>query len=461
MLLGLVTFPILTRLLGRDEYGVLGLVTTTVSIAVALAKGGLSDGIIRFHRDYAGTPERSRVFTSTVLFRGIAFSLVSCALYAATIPFFARWLGVEPRYLICFYVMLPYLFIRPLNIIVLNYFRAQGLTVRYNVNNVATRALGIALSLTLLIYVIRDLYGFFMGLVLAEIGASFALFIWLFRRYSVAWNSVSASLSTDLLRFGVPLVLTELSYLLLAYLDRYMIVAVHGEDLLGLYSVGYNLPSYINELVMFSLSYAVVPIYTELYTTKGREATEAFLSRALRYYVIAVIPLCAIYASVSRDLLIVLASSKYADAAAFSPVILVALVFLGMNSILAAGLYLQKRTKQLLLIMAVALLVNVSLNLLLLPPFGAMGAAFATLGATIVSSLLTWHFARRHITLQMPVSTVVFYVAIALCMVAAAQAISTGREWLNVPAKTAVSLLILGVALMWREPEARRLVSRR
>jgi O-antigen/teichoic acid export membrane protein len=42
LLLGLITFPILTRLLSREDYGILGLVTTTIAIAVAFAKGGIS-----------------------------------------------------------------------------------------------------------------------------------------------------------------------------------------------------------------------------------------------------------------------------------------------------------------------------------------------------------------------------------------------------------------------------------
>lgn len=461
MLLGLVTFPILTRLLGRDEYGMLGLVTTTVSIAVALAKGGLSDGIIRFYRDFASTPERLRTFTSTVLVRGLILSAFACACYGLTVPYIAtHWLGVDPRYLVCFYVMLPYLFVRPLNIIVLNYLRALGLTVRYNVNNVATRALGIALSLFMLLYVVQSLYGFFVGLVLAEMASAAALFVWLFRRYSVRLDSVSGPLSMDLLKFGVPLLLTELSYLLLSYVDRYMIVAFHGEDLLGLYSVGYNLPSYINELVMFSLSYAVVPIYTELYATKGREATEAFLSRALRYYVMAVVPLCALYAAVSEDLLVVLASHKYAEASIFSPIILVALVVLGMNSLLAAGLYLQKRTKQMLGIMAAALLVNVLANVLLLPRYGATGAAFSTLIATLVSSVLTWRLARAHIRLQLPLGTAAFYLLVALAMLAVAWPVATGHAWSNVLAKSAACVVLLMLVVVWREPEARRLVRR-
>jgi len=53
VLLGLISFPILTRMLTREEYGILGLVSTTMLVLVALAKAGLSDGIIRYYKEYS------------------------------------------------------------------------------------------------------------------------------------------------------------------------------------------------------------------------------------------------------------------------------------------------------------------------------------------------------------------------------------------------------------------------
>lgn len=455
MLLGLVTFPILTRLLPRDQYGMLGLITATASIAVALAKGGLSDGIIRFYRDYASTAEDREVFTSTVVFRGIAVAVVVCILYALCVPNITGLLEVDKGYMLCFYVMLPYVLVRPLNVIVYNYLRVLGNTVLFNVNVVATRALGIVLSLFLLLYLVKNLYGFFLGVVIAEIVAGITLFWWLLRRYRVSWSRVSGPLSIDLLKFGTPLVATELMFLLLTYIDRYMLVNICGEDLLGVYSVGYNLPSYINDLLMFSISNAVVPIYTETFAKEGRRATEEFLSRALRYYFIVVIPLCAIYATISHDLIVVVASEKYAAAASFSPLIMIGLVCLGMNSIVGAGMYLQKKTNLMLGIMAVALLVNVGLNLLLLPRLQAMGAAIATLVATIVSLGLTWYFGRKHLRLVFPASTVILYGILALAIYALTTIITTDKEWLNLIMEIGLGGGIVLAAVLWREKDAR------
>ena len=455
MLLGLITFPILTRLLSREDYGVLGLVTTTIAIAVAFAKGGLSDGIIRFYRDYADSPERLAQFTSTVLTRGMALTLVTVVIYVLLFPHIHKYLGIHDQYLSCFMVMAIYLFVRPLNIIVLNYLRALGRTFFYNAINVSIKSVCAVLSLLLLVYVIRELYGYFVGVVLAELAGGIVLYSWLLKNYRVSFRNISAGLTLNLLKFGLPLLLTELSYLLLTYVDRYMIVAYHGEAMLGLYSVGYNLPSYINDLIMFSLSYAVVPIYTEMYAREGRAKTEVFLSRAMHYYLMAVIPICVGYYAVSSDLLVTLASSKYADAAVFSPIVLMGLVFMGMNSILYAGLYLEKKSLQILAIMFVAVVINILLNLILLPHYGATGAAIATLVACVASSVLTSALAFRHIRVRFDLATVTYYLAASVFMGWLILQISTPAEWLNLICRTLLGMLIIAVAILWREREIR------
>jgi len=458
MLLGLITFPILTRLLTPEEYGILGLVSTTIAITVALGKGGLSDGIIRFYREYTNTPERLTLFTSTVLIRGTALSAGVVVAYVLILPHISDYLGINTKYLSCFMVMALYLFVRPLNIIVLNYLRTLGKTLLFNAINLTTKVLSIILSLGLLIYIIRDLYGFFLGLALAEIVATIILLRWLFSNYRFKFSSVSGDLALNLLKFGIPLLLTELSYLLLSYVDRYMIVAYSGEKILGLYTVGYNLPSYANELIMFSLSYAVVPIYTELYQKEGKEKTEEFLSRVLNYYLMAVIPLCVGYYAVAHDLLVTLASNKYIEAAAFSPIIFIGLVILGMNSILCAGLYLQKKSLQILAVMITAVIVNIVMNMILLPNYGAMGASVARLIACTVSAIYAAYLSFRYIRIKIDINTLLYYLAASFVMYLLLIPIQISHEWLNLAMKTIVGGIIIAVAILMREKELREQV---
>lgn len=451
LLLGFITFPILTRVLSREEYGILGLVSTTMLLFVAMGKSGLSNGIIRFYGDYDSNDDALSGFVTTVFLKGLVLSSITTACYLALVTSLLRLLTINKEFMVCFLVMSFYLFVRPLNIIVLNILRVRGKTILLNSIEFCGKALAVALSLFLFFYVISKFYGYFVGLAAAEITISIYLFWWFFSNYRIRFRRVSNELFVRLVSFGAPLLLTELSYLLLTYADRYMIVLYRDEAALGLYSVGYNLSMYIADLVTFSLSYSVVPIYVEVYRKEGKEATEIFLKKCLHYVLIGVIPICFGFHAVSKNLFVFLASEKYATASEFSFIILIGTLLLGLNNIFNAGLYLSKKTLGILSIMAVSVLLNVVLNMILLPSYGIKGAAIATLVAAAVSSVLTILISYRYLKVGINWS-ILYFVIISFVMLKVVEKISITPLYLGLGIQilTGIAIVVIGTALAER-----------
>jgi len=452
-MLGLITFPILTRALTKDQYGVMSLVTTTILFAVAISKAGLSDGMIRFYKEYSASLERRTIFASTVLMRGLVFSLVSVVLYIAILPVFSHYLGFTRNYMICFSVMALYLFIRPLNIIIMNFIRVNDRTFFLNGVNLLLTCFSIGLSLVLLLYVFRELYGFFIGGVIGEFIAASVFFYWFFKQYSIIPSAASGDLAKQLIKFGLPLLIGECAFLALSYADRYLILAYYNESVLGLYSVGYNLAMYIANLIMFSITYAIVPIYVDLYGTEGREKTEAFLGKCLRYLIIALIPICFGYLAVCRDLFITLASDKYADAASFSPIILVGTIVFALNSVFNAGLYLAKKTAIMLGIMLLAVVVKIAMNVLLLPAYGVMGAAIATLIPCVMVTLLNAYLSSKYIRVKIDVKSIIYYGALSIVMLFVLRYIDTSIASINLVLKVFVGIMIMSLGAYYKEKD--------
>lgn len=453
VLLGLITFPILTRILTKEQYGVLGLVTTTMLISVAIAKAGLSEGIIRFYKEYSKVPEQLTVFSSTVLVRGVVLALLTVLLYIVLFPVINQYLHIDKKYNICFMIMGIYLFIRPLNIIVYNFLRVNDRTLFLNIVGLFEKIISIGLSLFLLLYVIHELYGYFIGIILAEFAASIVLFYWFFTNYKITFGKASQNLTVTLIKFGIPLLFSELFFLLLSYSDRYMIVFYHGEATLGLYSVGYNLAMYIANIIMFALSYTIVPIYVEIYGKEGRKKTEEFLQRCMYYLLIAVIPICFGYLAVSKDLFITLASEKYAAAATFSPLILIGSLLLGLNTVFNAGLYLKKKSMTMLTIMLLAVILNITMNLILLPKYGVMGAAVSALVTCIIGSILSISLSYRYIAVKVDIKTVLYYLTLSGIMFFVVKQIEISPVWMNLMIKVAAGCLIIGIGVLYREHE--------
>jgi O-antigen/teichoic acid export membrane protein len=453
-LFAFVTFPILTRVLTKEQYGILGLVTTTILFAVAVAKAGLSDGVIRFYKEYSGVREKLETFSSTILTRGIVFSFAASLCYVAVLWLVRPYLKLNDAYLLGFLIMAFYLFLRPLNIIVIYFLRVNDKTIFMNVLGVVERMCSVGLSLFLLLYVFKAFYGYFVGLVIVEVLLSVVLFYWFFRNFSVNPSKVSKELNLKLIKFGTPLLLTELSFLVVSYADRYLIVAYLGGEALGLYSVGYNLAMYIGNIVTFSLSYAIVPIYVEIYGVEGRKKTEEFLERSLRYLLMFIIPMWIGYVAISKDFFITLASEKYAMAARFSPLVLLAYFFLAVNTILNAGLYLKKKTFTLFIVSFSAIVLNISMNLILLKRFGIVSAAVTAAVSNMVLTILTVWNSRKFITVRIDLKTFFYYLGVSVVMYLVVRQVETSWAWVNLGLKLIIGAVIVMAGGVYKEYES-------
>ena len=452
-LFAFVTFPILTRVLTEEQYGIMGLVTTTMLFAIAIAKAGMSDGVIRFFKEYSADREKIDTFSSTVLMRGIMFSVLASLFYLIILLLIRKYLRINEGYIICFLIMSLYLFIRPLNIIVYYFLRVNDKTIFMNVVSLVEKICSVGLSLFLLLYVLKAFYGYFVGLVIAEVVVSTILFYWFFRHFRVNPIKVSNDLNLKLMKFGAPLLLTELSFLLMSYADRYLIVAYLGEEALGLYSVGYNLAMYIGSIIMFSVSYAIIPIYVEIFEREGRKITEAFLQKSLHYLLMIIIPMWFGYIAIAKDLFIGLASEKYATAASFSPLILTGYFLLALNVLFNSGLYLKKKTIVSFGIMFFAILFNIGLNLILLPRLHVMGAAVSCVASFLLATGLTYWISSKYVTLKVKKKTLVYYGSVSCFMFLILNQIEMPWIWVNLGVKVIVGMLIIVIAILCMEKE--------
>ena len=456
LLIGFITFPILTRALPVEQYGMLSLVTNTMLLAVAVAKAGLSDGIIRMHDEYTKSPHERLVFASTVCIGAVTIALLVAFCYWNLLPRLARSLDLNTKFQLCFQVMTAYILVRPLNVACINLLRTNGRTVFINLVNVSNKIIAVTIGLVLLLYIIKDLYGFFTGIVISEYLIFIILGRWFFTHYQVRPKAFSPKLAHRLIVFGIPLLFSELAYLLLSYADRYIILFFHGENELGIYAAGYSLPMYIAGVITFSVSYAIIPLYVKIYTQEGRTATEDFLQDSFHYLMIGIIPLCFGYYAVAKDLYILLASEKYAQAASFSPLILYGSLFLGLNSVLNAGLYLTKRTKTIFAIICTGVAINIPLNFVLIPTFHVTGAAWATLIACGSTTLLTVLLSFRYIRVRLN-TRLALHLVVSLIMFYTVSLISTSTPLLTLGLKVVLGgiLVLSGIMMIEREMSTR------
>ena len=382
---GLVTFPLLTRVFSVADYGVMNLVAATLTVAVAFGKVGVQHSILRYDSEIRAGKGR---YTLPQLYATTQFGMLATAVVVMLVVLVGtrlvplQWLGSD-RVRNLFTIAAFLIVVQVEESAFVNFLRAEQQTAMLMKYQVAKKYLGLGIILFAVLLVSSTLTSFYSATVVSETLAVGVLGVLLFRkglRPKPDVSQFSRPLYVELLGFGIPMMIGyELSGIVLAVGDRYVIAGLIGKTPLGLYGAAYNLCQYVQAVLITSVGQAIMPIYMKMWDEKGVDATSAFITRSLRTYALLAAPVIAGFASVGPELLPALASEKYASAAPIIPWVIAGMVVDGTNSMLGAGLFIHRKTRVIMAIVMGGAALNIGLNLYLVPRIGIMGAAIATL----------------------------------------------------------------------------------
>jgi O-antigen/teichoic acid export membrane protein len=195
-----------------------------------------------------------------------------------------------------------------------------------------------------------------------------------------------STLYKNLLRFGLPLIPAALSGIAIQVIDRPILKALTDEATVGIYQANYRLGIFMM-LVVAMFDYAWRPFF--LANAKEENAREVF-SRVMTYFLLGTSFVFLLISFFIEDLVKIrilgyhLIRQEYWSGLPIVPVVLCAYIFTGINTVLVAGVHIEKKTQILPYTTGAGAIVNVAANYLLIPTLGIMGAAVATLLSYLV-----------------------------------------------------------------------------
>jgi len=413
-----ITFPIFTRIFTIEQYGTLGLVNATLLLLVGIGKFGIQNSVIRFYAEVE-TGKRdtdTTSFFSTALFGMAALGVgasVLCAIAAVALPD-SVWGKTSTGPLLL--LASPLVLVRVLDSGLLNLIRAQQRSAFYSLYTVVRKYVGVGAILLALFLVARSLESFFVSTMITEALAVAYLLVSYARRGLIDIRRFSRPLLIAMLAFGLPLLGSELSMIILSIGGRYIVNDELGARALGAYSAAYNLCDYVQAVLTMAFGQALVPMYTSLWESSGRESTTEFLQKSLRYYLAFALPVLAGMMAVGPELLRLLASNKYNEGATLIPYVIGGMLVTGGAPIFCAGIYIKKQTEVVLYSVIAAAIVNLALTIVLSRAFGIAGAGMATLASYLLYSASTGYFSYRTISIRFPWADAAKFSALATLM---------------------------------------------
>lgn len=380
---GLISMPIMTRLLSKAEYGLLGLVYATASIFALVGGMGFGEAAVRLYGEQRQRgPAALRNLCSTLV--GGAFaagSLVGLALAAV-----AGWLGGagSSPYVDCLPLVAVLVVIRAVSGVIYQIFRAQERAGAHALTQVCVRYGTTVVAIAGLLLFRRNAATVMVAALLVESVAVAVRLADLWRRGLISMPERAGGLLRTAVAYGLPLAVAGSARFLLDYADRFLIERLLGLDAVATYGVAYDIAAKLGETFSTPIQLAAVPILFRLWVAEGQEATSRFASDVLTYAIAIAIPIATLYLIYCETIIVLLASDKYRNAAELTPYLLPGVLLSSLNFVVTAGLTVQKRTTVLALTVCGAALLNVALNLVLMPRWQLVGAAIATTTAYAV-----------------------------------------------------------------------------
>jgi O-antigen/teichoic acid export membrane protein len=363
-LLGFLLLPLYTHFLNKDQMGYYDLISTTVSLLLPLITLQINDGMYRYVLEAKDEKKREAYINNSILvtIKGILiFSLIFLG-----VSFF-----IKIQYSLLIFIQVT---VTVISTLFMQISRGYQRNLIYSVS-------GIIMTFTMLVSNIIFLNFTTLlveGLIISNIIGSVIVIIYIeaklkiIRRFSLKGNN--QRVTSQLLAYSIPLIPVGISWWVMNLADRLLLKHFLGNEAVGIYAVSNKFPAIlmiVNSL--FYLSWQETSIVE--YEAKDRDA---FYTRMFNTYMViqftSVIGLIAF----SKLALKILVSEPFFIAWQYTPFLYIGAMFSAFSSFYGTGYQSSKNTRGAFTTSVIGAVVNLTINIIIIPYIGLQGAAIST-----------------------------------------------------------------------------------
>jgi O-antigen/teichoic acid export membrane protein len=383
-LIAVALLPLYTRHLSTGDYGVAEILFAAVVTASIVVRLGLIEAVLRFY--YRDDEDPERIVGAT--FSGLFWFATIGALIALPFAGPLSELLLDHRAVGLTRIAIGGLWVATLFEYLLTLYRLDERARAYFITTIANVVATIALTVILVVGVGDGARGLLLGSYLT--GAAFVVVL-IFEQRRRLTLRVEVPLLRRLLRFGLPTMPAEVSLYLLNLVDRVIIIHVAGPTQAGLYSVGVKFAQAVNVLVRgFQLAWPPLA-----YSIRDDDEARRTYATVITLFLAACTWLVVGLWLLAQYLIRFFAAPKFFDAYEVVGLIAAAVTLYALYMVMVVVLGRTGRTEYNFPAAIAALVSNVALNLLLVPPLGIVGAGLALVGSYLVVVALMYWFTER------------------------------------------------------------------
>ncbi|MDQ2631594.1 MAG: oligosaccharide flippase family protein [Actinomycetota bacterium] len=383
-LIAVALLPLYTRYLSPEDYGAAEVLFSAVVVASIVIRFGLIEAILRFY--YKDGEDPAKVVAGT--FAGLFWLATIGALIALPFAEPLSELLLDESAPDLVRIAIAGLWVLTLWEFLLTLFRLDERARAFFVTTILNVLAAIALTVVLVVALEEGARGLLLGSYAT--GAAFVLVL-----VALQWRRLSLRFEVEMMRrlfrFGLPTMPAEASLYLLNFVDRLIIVRTLGLAEAGLYSLAVKFAQAVNVLVRgFQLAWPPLA-----YSIRDDEEARRFYATVVTLFVAGCAFVVAGMWLFSRWIVRALAAPEFFDSYEAIGLISIGVTLYALYQVLIVILGRTGRTEFNFPAAIGALVVNVALNLILVPPMGIVGAGLALALSYLLGLGLMYAFTQR------------------------------------------------------------------
>jgi O-antigen/teichoic acid export membrane protein len=424
-LIAVFLLPVYTVYLGTVGFGKIETIVALTTVLVIVLRLGITSAFFRFYFDSEDQARRVLVVRTSFWFTmGMAtLGLVLGWLLASQI---SSWLNLDDPWLVRagfvgLWAQMNYAQMTSL-------FRVEERPVGFAIASVANVLITIGATIALVVGGHKGAIGAVIGNFLGTLTVYVVLLA--YRRYQLGFQ-LDRGLLRAMNRFGLPLVPAALALWVINLIDRLFINGFKGQAEVGIYSLAVRIASVIVFLMTaFQLAW---PAFA--YSIRDDSTAKRTYAYVLTYLLFITCWMSLAIGALAPWLVAVLAPKGNFDrSAAAVPLLCFGVAAYSGYSVLAIGIGRMRQTQLNWVVSGTAALVNIVACLALIPAYGMIGAAVATLVAYLVLFVGMWLRSRHVYPVHYQWRRIITLAAVAGALTAIAWAIH------SLPAAIALTL---------------------
>lgn len=381
---------IIARSLGPEGKGIYTIAFLVPTLLITFTDIGIGPASI-FH---IGRKKYSpkKVFGADIIFSG--FLSIVCILIGLVLIFFwgsQIFPGVARGYLLLSLLVIPFRFFSGF---ITDILLATHKIKKYNlvamIQNFVFLAsvviTMIAIHLNVLWVLLLQIFSIFISCIF--------LFYWTFKETNGINFKPGKKIFKDFILYGLPIYLISISWFLHLRIDTLLVNKFLLPAAVGVYSIAVGLAEKISSVAQSAGTILFPKICSEI--DEKKDFIKHFTPLACRNIIFITILMSVFLFFIAPWLVVFLYSAKFAGAILPLRILLIGMISVAGSKIIASDLSGRRVLKPRVIIGFISVLINILLNLFLIPHFGIKGAAFATSISYTILFLLTILVYIRH-----------------------------------------------------------------